>query len=178
MTAASGIRAGRAYVELYADHSKLTRGLKQAQGQLNAFGSQVTAIGSKLLAASAAAGSLFLLGGREYATFEEQMARVATMLDDPAAHLEHFTQRIGEMSEEFGESTETLAGGLYDILSASVPAEQALDVLEVSARAAKAGITSTAIAADAITTILNAYGLSADKAGAVSDWLFTIVRRG
>ncbi len=39
------------------------------------------------------------------------------------------------------------------------------DVLKVSARAAAAGVTDTGIAADAITTILNAYSMSAEEAG-------------
>jgi TP901 family phage tail tape measure protein len=39
-------------------------------------------------------------------------------------------------------------------------------------------LTTTAVAADAITTILNAYGLSADKAGNISDILFATVKRG
>ncbi|GAJ20724.1 unnamed protein product, partial [marine sediment metagenome] len=68
--------------------------------------------------------------------------------------------------------------GLYDILSASIPPAEALGVLEVSARAAAAGITDTGVAADAITTILNSYGFSADQAGMVSDKLFAIVKEG
>jgi TP901 family phage tail tape measure protein len=82
------------------------------------------------------------------------------------------------MSIQFGEGTGTLAKGLYDILSASIPAEKALYVLSVSAKAARAGLTDTGVAADAITTILNAYGLSAEKAGDVSDWLFSVVKKG
>ena len=39
-------------------------------------------------------------------------------------------------------------------------------------------MTDTGTAADAITTILNAYGMSADRAGEVSDLLFSIVKRG
>ncbi len=40
------------------------------------------------------------------------------------------------------------------------------------------GLTDTGVAADAITTIINAYGLSAERAGDVSDLLFQIVKRG
>ena len=82
------------------------------------------------------------------------------------------------MAVEFGESTEALTNGLYDILSASIPAEKALDVLTVAVKAAKAGMTDTATAADAITTVLNSYGLSAGRAQDVSDLLFTVVKRG
>ena len=54
MAGAQGIRAGRAFVELFADDSKLARGLRQAQAKLSAFGSAVRGIGYKLTAAGAA----------------------------------------------------------------------------------------------------------------------------
>ena len=88
--------------------------------------------------------------------------------------MKRFTDGVRRMSVEFGESTEALAGGLYDILSASVAPGKALDVLAVAARAAKAGLTDTKTAADAITTILNSYGLAAEDAGKVSDWMSTL----
>jgi len=111
--------------------------------------------------------------------FESQLAEVSTMLDKTAMSiLPEYEKGLRRMSVEFGESTETLSKGLYDILSASIPPAKALNVLEVSAKAATAGITDTGVAADAITTIINAYGLSAEDAGTVSDKLFAVVRRG
>ena len=47
-----------------------------------------------------------------------------------------------------------------------------MKILEVSAKAAVGGLTETETAADAITTILNAYKMSAEEAGTVSDQLF------
>ena len=46
-----------------------------------------------------------------------------------------------------------------------------MKILEVSAKAAVGGLTETETAADAITTILNAYKMSAEEAGTVSDQL-------
>lgn len=178
MASAKGIRAGAAYVELYAEDSRLARGLHLAQRRLKAFSASIRQLGAGLLKIGAAVAAPVVAGTKVYADFEQQMANVATMLDDPGQYMDEFRRGIRRMAMEFGESTKTLAGGLYDILSASVPAEHALDVLAVSARAARAGLTDTAIAADAITTMLNAYGLSADKATNISDLLFTVVRRG
>ena len=53
-----------------------------------------------------------------------------------------------------------------------------MKILEVSAKAAVGGLTETETAADAVTTILNAYKMSAEEAGTVSDQLFTTVRLG
>jgi len=178
MPTARGIRAGAAYVELYANDSRLVRGLKRAQARLRAFSASVREAGFRLVKLSAVFATPFIAGVKVFADFEQQMASVATMLDRPEKHMARFRKGIRDMAVEFGESTEALAGGLYDILSASVPAEKALDVLAVAARAAKAGLTDTKTAADAITTVLNAYGLSAENAGDVSDLLFSIVKRG
>ena len=117
---------------------------------------------------------------REFAAFERQMANVSTMLyrGDAMKHLPAYKQQIRELALEFGEGTETLSKGLYDILSASIDAGKAMDVLTVSSRAAQAGLTTTAVAGDAITTILNSYGLSAEYAGKVSSDLFETVQRG
>jgi len=174
---AGAIKAGRAYVELVLN-DRLSRGLKRAEKKMKAFGAGLRNVGARLMGVSAALATPFVAGAKVFADFEQQMAAVSTMLDDPAAHMDRFRGAVRRMSVEFGESTEALAGGLYDILSASVPAEKALDVLAVAVRAAKAGMTDTKTAADAITTVLNSYGLAAEHAGLVSDVLFSVVKRG
>ena len=50
---AQGIRAGRAFVELFADDTKLVRGLRAAERKLKAFGSSVQAIGKGMFALGA-----------------------------------------------------------------------------------------------------------------------------
>jgi len=178
MSVSSNIRAGAAYVELFTEDNKLVRGLNGAKKRLKEFSESVTHVGKKLMEVSLVAAAAFALGVKEFADFEEEMANVSTMLDEPEKYMDNFRKGITAMSIEFGEGTATLSKGLYDILSASIPAEKALYVLSVSAKAAKAGVTDTGVAADAITTILNAYGLSAERAGDVSDWLFSVVKKG
>lgn len=177
MPGAGQVRAGRAYVELGVD-DRMAAGLARAQRRLRAFGAQVQAVGMGLMKLGALVAAPLALGVKAYADFEQQMANVATMLDEPGHHMERFKAGIRSMAVEFGESTDALAGGLYDILSASIAPAEALDVLTAAVKAAKAGMTDTKVAADAITTVLNSYGLSADKAADVSDWLFAVVKRG
>lgn len=178
MASARGIKAGAAYVEMFLNDSRLMTGLKRAQARLRAFGGAVRNVGMRFTAFAAAAALPFIAGAKVFADFEEQMAKVSTMLDEPQKYMEQFKKGLRELSVEFGESTEALAGGLYDILSASIPAEKAMALLAIATKAAKAGMTDTKTSADAITTVLNAYGLSAEHAGDVSDLLFAIVKRG
>jgi len=178
MPSTSAIRAGRAFVELFADNSKLKSGLRAAERQLKDFGKHVRDMGLKLISVGSAVAAPMVAGVKVFADFQEQMANVATMLEKPEEHMDRFRSGIRSLAMEFGESTSSLAKGLYDILSASVAPSKALDVLAASVKAAKAGLTDTGTAADAITTILNAYGLSASEAGRVSDVLFGTVLRG
>lgn len=116
---------------------------------------------------------------REAMRFETQIARVHTMLDDGSSRfLPMYERQIQGLAKTYGESTESLAGGMYDILSASIAPEKALGVLEKTLIAAKGGFTSAATATNATVGILNAYNMSADEAGRVTDILHAIVKRG
>jgi len=112
-------------------------------------------------------------------SFEKQLAMVSTMLRaETMPMLAKFKDGVLAIAVKFGQGTKTIAKGLYDILSASVAPAKALDVLTVSAKAAVAGMTETGIAADVITTVLNSFALSADRAGEISDKLFATVQKG
>ncbi len=116
---------------------------------------------------------------KAYASFEEQLANISTMLDEQTMRLmPRYGKELKRLAIKFGEATETLSEGLYSVLSASIKADKAIGVLEIAARAAAAGITDTGTAVKAIVSILNAYGMSADKAGKVSDILFAAVKKG
>ena len=111
--------------------------------------------------------------------FEKNIAMVATMLDPKTmAMLPKFEEGIRKIAVEFGESTKTLSKGMFDILSASVAPEKALTLLALSAEAAVGGMTTTAVAADTLTTVMNSYAVSADDARMLSDKLFATVKKG
>jgi len=174
---ARDIKAGRASVEL-TTKDRMQRGLARARARLKYFAQDVQALGMQMTTAAAGILAPMALATKAFADFQQRMANVSTMVSDTGAHMGRFTEGVRRMAVEFGESTEALAGGLYDILSASVAPAKALEVLETAVKAAKAGMTDTKTAADAITTVLNAYSLSAEAAGDVSDLLFSVVRRG
>ena len=153
--------------------------LKRVQGTVEAHGAAFAKAGKAMLLASTALTAGLGLSIKQAASFQQSMAQVSTMLDQQSMkYMPAFEKAIKKMSMTYGEGTKTLADGLYNILSASIPAEKAISVLDASVRAAKAGLTDTGVAADAITTIINAYGLSAEKATDISDLLFAIVKRG
>ena len=170
---------------LRADTGSFDKKINKSRKNMTRFGKDVKSMGKQMLAVAGVSGGFFALKRglvssiRAFAAFEKQGAMVSTMLNDQTMRfMPEFTKGIKKLSVQFGESTDTLSKGLFDILSASVAPQKAMKVLTASVKAAKAGFTTTAVAADAITTVLNSYGLEADKAIFVSDKLFAIVKRG
>jgi len=174
---------GKLMVVLGLDSTGFNTGISTATGKTTAF-AKVTDKTFKAIGAAAKIGMLavsaaFIKGTIDAAKFEKALANVSTMLDKTTMPLmDDFKKSILALSESYGESTDALAKGLYDILSASIPAAKALDVLEVSAIAAKAGLTDTGVAADAITTLINSFGDATKDANYYSDIMFSTVKFG
>ncbi|MCG3179668.1 MAG: hypothetical protein BIFFINMI_02009 [Phycisphaerae bacterium] len=178
MASSGAIKAGQAFVELLADSSKLEKGLRAASAKLRAWGTSIRSFGRKMAGVGVAIAGPLAGTGKVFGDFEQQMKMVSTMLDEPEKHMDRFSAGIRKLSVQFGEGTDVLAKGLYDLLSASVDPAQALGVLETAVKAAKGGMTDTSVAVDGLTSVLNAFQMSADQAGRVSDTMFAAVKRG
>ena len=76
MSLSSNIRAGRAYVEVTAETSKLQRNLTSAQAQLQNFGRTCTNVGKDLLMLSGAMAAPLVMAARSFAGFDDSMRLV------------------------------------------------------------------------------------------------------
>ena len=111
--------------------------------------------------------------------FERSLANISTMLTSRTIrYVKEFAVEISNLAKQFGESVITLSKGMYDILSAQISVQDAMFVLSSAAKAAIAGLTDVSVSIKPIIAILNAYNISAKRAGEVSDWLFVTVRKG
>ncbi len=110
--------------------------------------------------------------------FEQSMLEVATISDEVKENFEGISQVVIDLSKEVPESALVLTRALYQIASAGHTGAQGMEALEVSARLAVAAVTDTFVAADAMTTIMNAFGEAAGSAENIADKLFTTVRLG
>lgn len=106
------------------------------------------------------------------------MKEVATLSNGIKGSLTDYLNQVMEITRTIPVEANEAAKALYQIVSAGHDGANGMKVLEASAKAAVGGVTDTATAADAITTVLNAYKLDASKAQEVSDQLFTTVRLG
>jgi len=167
---------GNLLVHLRADSAQYITAMKRAEAKMKSF---TAATKRYAKVATAALGAATVASIKAFSSFEEQLANISTMLDETSMkYMPSYERALKQMAVEFGESTKTLSKGLYDILSASVAPAKAIDVLTASVKAAKAGMTDTGVAADALTTIINSYGMAAEDADRISDVLFAVVKRG
>jgi hypothetical protein len=77
MPSTRGIRAGRAFVELFADDKRLVRGLRAAQARLKAFGANIRNLGLRFAALGTAAIAPMLGAAKAFSGMGDQVAKMA-----------------------------------------------------------------------------------------------------
>ena len=114
--------------------------------------------------------------------FGGEMRTVSTISDEVTADMQGWKDKIVDLTTQYAILPSQAAQAMYQINSAGHLGAAGLQVLEASMKSAIGGsmdaAQGTVVAADAITTVLNAYSLSADHAEEISDKFFTTVRLG
>jgi hypothetical protein len=108
MAGAGAIRAGRAFVEFFADDSKLVRGMRRIDKNLQSWGKQVTAVGTAVAAAGLAVLSP-LVGAA--AMFESMGSALNDMSMRTGASVEALSS-LGFAASQSGASMEDVETGL------------------------------------------------------------------
>lgn len=176
--------------------------LKKSTVQMNLYGSKAAQVGAqstkaskgmgnfmgKALLVGAAMGALYktinavkeaiINAAVAFRKFEIRMAEVSTIVADTNEWMDTLNHGVRAMSMQFGKSSEDLARGLYDILSAAVPVKDSLELLQVATKAAAAGLTTVEKSVDVLTSVMNAYGKTVAQMYQVSDVMFKSVIRG
>jgi hypothetical protein len=77
MSKQGAIRAGKAYVELFADNSPLLRGLKMGERYLKDWGRKVQAIGLRVMAAGSALAAPLVLSVKEFMNVGDELTTLS-----------------------------------------------------------------------------------------------------
>lgn len=174
-------RDGALYMATGIDNSGLYAGRREAMGIIKAMTSQVTSF-DVFAGIGISAATAFASAAKSSYDFEKEfrknMLEVATISTQVTNDMTGFMNQVMAITQEIPIKAPEAAKALYQIVSAGHDGAAGMKILEVSAKSAVGGLTDTATAADAITTVLNAYKMSADQAENISDQLFTTVRLG
>ena len=152
--------------------------IAQVGQELEKVGGKVEAVGKKFSIISGATGAV--LGGSVAlaSNFQDAMAKVNTIADTSAVSLDDLSGQIMDLSNQTGISANEIADATYNAISAGQNTADAVNFVSNATSLAKAGFTDTGSAIDVLTTIMNAYGLEADKVGSVSDMLINTQNKG
>jgi TP901 family phage tail tape measure protein len=153
---------GEAVAKLILDASGFNQELARSAGNLDKFRGRADAISDGLRVigtgfVSAGVGIAAGLGAaiKQAADFQTIMQNVASISPEVAADMDNMAEGVLRIATETARMPTDLASGLYEVVSAAIPASQALDVLESAARSANAGLTSTATAVKVTVGLLN-----------------------
>jgi TP901 family phage tail tape measure protein len=129
---------------------------------------------SVTLPAVAAGGAALKLG----LDFEESFAHIEGLVGVTGAELEGMRDKTLALGHATGQGPEKLADALYFVTSAGIKGDDAMDALEMSAKAASAGLGSTAEVADAVTSAMSGYAKQGLTAADATDVLTNTVKEG
>nr|DAQ94884.1 MAG TPA: minor tail protein [Caudoviricetes sp.] len=150
---------------------RTARSIQETGRNISAIGAKFAALSAPILAAAAA-------GAKLNSEFTVGLAKVSTLVDTTTVDMQKMRQELIALSNETGVSVTELTEGTYQAISASVDASKAVDFMRVSALGAKAGFTNMTTATDALTTIINAYGMETERASDMMDRLIVTQNLG
>ena len=111
--------------------------------------------------------------------FELSFSRIKGLVVVTGNSIDVMKEKVLQLAGETTRAPIELADALYYITSAGIKDTIiALDVLEMSAKAAAAGLGTTNTVADAVTSTMNAYGVANMSAARATDVLVATVREG
>lgn len=102
---------------------------------------------------------------------ETSFAKVSTIADETVLSYDKLKKGVTSASRDSGVEITEFNEALYSSLSAGVESGKAIEFTTGMVKLARGGFTDTAKAVDVVTSVLNAYGLSADEATSISDKL-------
>ena len=166
-------------VKITGDSSKLNAALASASSKLKGFGSKMKSVGKSMstsltlpiVAAGAAATKMAF-------DFDKSMTSIQALVGVSAEEVAKMGDAAKKMAVDTGKGANEAAEAMFFITSAGLRGAKAMDVLEMSLKAAAIGLGETKTIADLSTSALNAYGEENLSASGATDILTAAVREG
>lgn len=141
---------------------RTAKSIEQTGGKISGLSDKFALLSAPILAVATA-------GFKLNSDFTNGLAKVSTLVDTTVVSMDKVKEEIRSVSDETGASIADLSESVYQAISAGVDAGHAVSFVKDMTIAAKAGFTDTTTAVNGVTTVLNAYGKSAEEATAVTD---------
>lgn len=172
-------------VRIGAKATEFSAELKRLKKQTATFEKGLATTAKISAAAFAGLAASVGLAVAKFTSFEKGFTNVQTLLDKSSFSTKTLSKGIKDLQSdvlklgaESGESFDNLNQGLFDLISAGVPAEEATKALADAVNLATAGATDTATSVKALTAALSAYGSEAGTTEEIAQKFFTAQKFG
>lgn len=169
-------------VVISANASKLNSGLNQAENKVKNFassaGAAMTDFGGKVTAWTAPLTAAFGVAVVQAAQFDQTMTNTAAVMGQSRSEMTQLNAQILALGGESLAGPQKVADAFYDIVGAVADPTVRIALLNVAVKTSEAGASDLTTTTAALITVMNGYGLSADKAAWASDVMTQTVGRG
>lgn len=141
---------------------RTAKSIEQTGGKISGLSDKFALLSAPILAVATA-------GFKLNSDFTNGLAKVSTLVDTTVVSMDKIKEEIRSVSDETGAGVADLSESVYQAISAGVDAGHAVSFVKDMTIAAKAGFTDTTTAVNGVTTVLNAYGKSAEEASYITD---------
>jgi len=171
MAKTTAIRAGKAYVEISAHTASLMKGLQRASARLKAFGAGVRNLGMKFIGLGAVMLAPFVLAGKIFGGFEDEMLTVRAVTNATAEQFAKMTEQAKLLGRTTSFTAKQVAEGMTSLGRAGFKPDQIEAAIPAVLNLARATRTELGEAADYAANAVRAFGLSASDTIMVADVL-------
>ncbi|HOQ06092.1 MAG TPA: phage tail tape measure protein [Anaerohalosphaeraceae bacterium] len=168
---AGAIRAGRAFVELYADSSRFVAGLRQAETKLRQFGQNVQNLGMRMTALGTAALSPFAISTKVYKDFDDVMLSVKAVTGATGDEFDTLTEKAKYLGRTTSFTAAQVGSAMLELGRAGFAAKEIDDSIASIMNLARATGTDLAEATNIAAATLRAFGMDASDMTRVADVL-------
>lgn len=171
MSANANIRAGRAYVEVTAETSKLKQNLTAAQSQLRDFGKACQGLGRDMMALGGALSLPFILAERSFAGFDDKMRLVQAVTSSTGEQFDQLTKTAQRLGRETSFTAQQVADAMIGLGRMGFNPSEIVSAIDNVLNLSRATGTDLAESADIAANSLRIFGLEAEKMSQVADVL-------
>ena len=159
---------------------------QEASGSFDLWNTAVgSAIGGGVASVIQGAASKIIDFGKvafdEYKKLDTSINNIGTLgVEAAGLSLDEFKRLATELSTSLPDTAGNIANGIYNAISAGITGteEEIAGFVEIAGKVAVAGLSDTNTAVNALTSVVNAYGLGVEGADQVSNTFFAAIKAG
>jgi TP901 family phage tail tape measure protein len=167
---------GQQYFSGMTKATALTNNFKK---NASSTGATVDKMGASMKRAMLGIGVALVGSAAASIKFNKEMSNIATLMPESTGKVVELKDRIQDLSIATGKSTSDISSGAYQVVSAFGEAAAESEKLDITVRAAAAGMSTTTDALNLLSATTKGYGDTTDEAFQhAADLAFTTVRLG